>query len=73
LAQAVSTARRRKPDSAFDVVAVSAGRTVAADATARGAEVVGVMTSLGVEAAKLRLFNAVAPTLQSHEVRIYVR
>lgn len=73
LAQAVSTARRRKPDAAFDVVGVSAGRVVAADATARAQEVATTLSTLGVDTTKIRLFAAANANLQSPEVRIYAR
>lgn len=73
LAQAVSQAKRRNPATSFDIIGVAAGRTLTPDATTRAQEVAGTLTTLGVEAAKIRLFNAASPTLQSPEVRIYAR
>jgi hypothetical protein len=73
LAQAVSAAKRRNPNAAFDVVGVAAGRTVAPEATARAQEVASTLTTLGVDAAKVRLYNAVNSAAQAHEVRIYAR
>ena|GEM_PF-1137686 len=73
LAQAVSTARKRKPDATFDVVGVAAGRAVVPDATANATNVVNTLTSLGVDPVKIRVFNASSPAIQSHEVRIYAR
>ena len=73
LASAVSTARRRKPDAVFDVVGVSAGRSVVAEGTANATDVVNTLTSLGVDPAKIRVFNSSSPTITAHEVRIYVR
>ena len=73
LASAVSTARRRKPDAVFDVVGVSAGRSVVPEATANATDVVNTLTSLGVDPVKIRVFNSSSPTINSHEVRIYVR
>jgi len=73
LASAVSTARRRKPDAVFDVVGVSAGRSVVPEATANAADVVNTLTSLGVDPVKIRVFNSSSPTIGAHEVRIYVR
>jgi type IV pilus biogenesis protein CpaD/CtpE len=73
LAQAVSTARRRKPDTAFDVVGVSPGRSVVPEATARAQEVANTLTTLGVDPTKIRLYNASNTSSQSPEVRIYAR
>ena len=73
LASAVSTARRRKPDAVFDVVGVSAGRSVVPEATANATDVVNTLTSLGVDPVKIRVFNSSSPTINAHEVRIYVR
>ena len=73
LAQAVSTAKRRKPDAVFDVVGIAPGATVAPEATTRAQEVANTMTSLGVEPAKIRTFNAASTTLRFLEVRIYAR
>jgi len=73
LAQAVSTAKRRNPATAFDVVGVAAGRNIAPEATARAQEVANTLSTLGVDLAKIRLFNAASATLQSPEVRIYAR
>lgn len=73
LAQAVSTARKRKPDAVFDVVGVTAGRAVLAEATAHATDVVNTLTSLGVDPAKIRIFNSSSVSLQAHEVRIYAR
>ena len=55
LAQAVSAAKRRNPATTFDVVGISAGRAVAPEATARAQEVANTLSTLGVEAAKMRL------------------
>ncbi len=73
LAQAVSTARKRKPDAAFDVVGVAAGATIAPDATAHAQEVANTLATLGVDAAKIRLFNGANKKLRHPEVRIYAR
>ena len=73
LAQAVSAAKRRKPTTSFDVVAVAAGRSVTPEATALAQDVANTLGTLGVETAKIRLFNAVGANLQAHEVRIYAR
>ena len=73
LASAVSTARRRKPDAVFDVVGVSAGRSVVPEATANATDVVNTLTGLGVDPVKIRVFNSSSPTINAHEVRIYVR
>lgn len=73
LAQAVSTAKKRKPDAVFDVVGVTAGRAVLAEATAHATDVVNTLTSLGVDPAKIRIFNSSSVSLQAHEVRIYAR
>lgn len=73
LAQAVSTARKRKPDAIFDVVGVAAGRAVVPEATANVTSVVNTLTSLGVDPAKIRIFNSSSQSLTAHEVRIYAR
>ncbi len=73
LAQAISTARKRKPDSTFDVVGVAAGRAVVPEATANATSVVNTLTSLGVDPIKIRVFNAASQSIQAHEVRIYAR
>ena len=73
LAQAVSAAKRRNPNAAFDIVGITAGRSVAAEATARAQEVANTMTTLGVDATKIRLLTAFNSTAQAHEVRIYAR
>ena len=73
LAQAVSTAKRRKADTLFDVVGVSPGRAVAPEATARAQEVANTLSTLGVDIAKIRVFNGASPALRSPEVRIYAR
>lgn len=73
LAQAVSTAKRRKPDATFDVIGVAPGPTIAPDATARAQEVASTLASLGVDAARIRTFNAAVGTLKFTEVRIYAR
>lgn len=73
LATAVSQAKRRKPDAAFDVVGVTAGRAIATEATQRAQEVATTLASLGVDTARIRLFNAASMALQTPEVRIYAR
>jgi hypothetical protein len=73
LAQAVSAAKRRNPATAFDIVGITAGRAVAPEATARAQEVANTLSTLGVEAAKIRLLTAFNSTAQAHEVRIYAR
>ena len=73
LAQAVSAAKRRNPAAAFDIVGITAGRAVAPEATARAQEVANTLSTLGVEAAKIRLLTAFNSTAQAHEVRIYAR
>jgi hypothetical protein len=73
LATAVSTARKRKPDAVFDVVGVSAGRTVQAEGTANATDVVSTLTSLGVDASKIRVFNSSNTAIVANEVRIYAR
>lgn len=73
LAQAVSAAKRRNPATAFDIVGITAGRTIAPEATARAQEVANTMSTLGVEPAKMRLLSALNSTAQAHEVRIYAR
>ncbi|NOT41739.1 MAG: hypothetical protein HOP13_14725, partial [Alphaproteobacteria bacterium] len=73
LAQAVSAAKRRNPATAFDIVGITAGRTVAPEATARAQEVANTLSTLGVEPTKMRLLTAVNSTAQAHEVRIYAR
>lgn len=73
LAQAVSAAKRRNPATAFDIVGITAGRTVSPEATARAQEVANTLSTLGVEPAKIRLLTAVNSTAQANEVRIYAR
>jgi hypothetical protein len=73
LAQAVSAAKRRNPATAFDIVGIAAGRTVAPEATARAQEVANTLSTLGVEPAKIRLLTAFNSSAQAHEVRIYAR
>lgn len=73
LAQAVSAAKRRNPATTFDIVGITAGRAVAPEATARAQEVANTLSTLGVEAAKIRLLTAFNSTAQAHEVRIYAR
>jgi hypothetical protein len=73
LAQAVSAAKRRNPATAFDIVGITAGRSVSPEATARAQEVANTLSTLGVEPAKIRLLNAVNSNAQAHEVRIYAR
>jgi hypothetical protein len=73
LAQAVSTAKKRKPDAAFDVVGVAAGATIAPEATAHAQEVANTLATLGVEMNKIRLFNGASASLRFPEVRIYAR
>ena len=71
LAQAVSTAKRRKSDTAFDIVGVSPGRSATPEATARAQEVANTLTTLGVDPTKIRLYNAANTAAQTPEVRIY--
>jgi predicted small secreted protein len=73
LAQAVSAARRRNPATAFDIVGITAGRSVSPEATARAQEVANTLSTLGVEPAKIRLLTAINSTAQANEVRIYAR
>jgi len=73
LAQAVSAAKRRNPSTAFDIVGITAGRSVSPEATARAQEVANTLSTLGVEPAKIRLLTAFNSTAQAHEVRIYAR
>jgi hypothetical protein len=73
LAQAVSAAKRRNPATTFDVVGVAAGRVMTPEATAKAQEVATTLASLGVEATKIRLLNAINSAAQAHEVRIYAR
>jgi hypothetical protein len=73
LAQAVSTAKKRKPDAAFDVIGVAAGATIAPDATQRAQEVANTLATLGVDTGKIRLFNGASKSLRYPEVRIYAR
>ena len=73
LAQAVSTAKRRKSDTAFDIVGVSPGRSATPEATARAQEVANTLTTLGVDPTKIRLYNAANTAAQTPEVRIYAR
>jgi len=73
LAQAVSAAKRRNPATSFDVVGVSAGSNETPEATARAQEVANTLSTLGVDVARIRLFNAASASLQSPEVRIYAR
>jgi hypothetical protein len=73
LAEAVSKAKRRNPGTAFDIIGVAAGRTPGPEATTRAQEVASTLTTLGVDAAKIRLFNATSTALQTPEVRIYAR
>lgn len=73
LATAVSTAKRRKPDTTFDVVGVAAGSAVAPEATARAQEVANTLATLGVDATRIRIFNGASAGIQAPEVRIYAR
>lgn len=73
LAQAVSTAKRRKPDATFDVIGVAAGPTITPETTARAQEVASTLASLGVDAAKIRTFNAANAQQRFPEVRIHAR
>lgn len=73
LAQAVSAAKRRKPDATFDVIGVAAGPTVTPEATARAQEVANTLASLGVDMGKIRMFNAAAAGQRFAEVRIHAR
>jgi hypothetical protein len=73
LANAVSQAKRRKPDATFDVIGVAAGATITPDATARAQEVANTLASLGVDTAKIRTLNAASSSLRFPEVRILAR
>jgi hypothetical protein len=73
LAQAVSAAKRRKPDASFDVIGVAAGPTVTPEATTRAQEVANTLASLGVDMGKIRMFNAAAAGQRFAEVRIHAR
>ncbi len=73
LAQAVSAAKRRNPATAFDIVGITAGRSVSPETTARAQEVANTLSTLGIEPAKIRLLTAVNSTAQANEVRIYAR
>jgi hypothetical protein len=73
LAQAVSTAKRRKPDATFDVIGVAAGPSITADSTARAQEVANTLATLGVDTTKIRIFSAAGAGQRFSEVRIHAR
>lgn len=71
LAQAVQTARRRNPDTSFDVVGISNPRGSAAEALAKAQEVAQALATLGVAPAKVSMLAGTSPVARSAEVRIY--
>jgi hypothetical protein len=73
LSAAVAAALKRKPDTTFDVVGVVAPRSNPDDNLARTHEVAQMMTTLGVNAAKVRLMTGISPAISTPEVRIYAR
>lgn len=73
LANAVSQAKRRKPDATFDVIGVAAGPAITPDATARAQEVANMLASLGVDVTKIRMFSAASASQRFSEVRIHAR
>ena len=73
LSAAVTAALRRKPDATFDVVGVVAPRSNPDDNLARTTEVAQTMTTLGVNAGKLRLMTGISAGVSTPEVRIYAR
>jgi len=75
LAGAVRAAEARKPDVAFDVVAVAPGATAAdlRPATAAAAEVMRAIGAMGVPDARLALGAQSVPGSPGPEVRVYVR
>jgi len=73
LANAVSQAKRRKPDATFDVIGVAAGPTITPDATARAQEVANALATLGVDMTKIRMFSAASANQRFPEVRIHAR
>lgn len=70
---AVRAALERRPSAAFDVVAVASAGAEEAQAAARGLEVLGVLTRLGLPAAHLSFSTASRPGLSADEVHVYVR
>ena len=73
LSTAVGAALRRRPDATFDVVGVVAPRSNPDDNLARTTEVAQTMTTLGVNASKLRLMTGISAAVSTPEVRIYAR
>jgi hypothetical protein len=73
LSSAVSAALRRKPDATFDVVGVMAPRSNPDDNLARTTAVAQTMTTLGVNASRVRLMTGISPAVSTPEVRIFAR
>jgi hypothetical protein len=73
LANAVSQAKRRKPDATFDVIGVAAGPAITPAATARAQEVANMLATLGVDATRIRIFSAAGAGQRFSEVRIHAR
>ena len=73
LQTAVSTALRRKPDATFDVVGVVAPRSNPDDNLTRTTQVAQTLTTLGVDASKVRLMTGISAAVSTPEVRIYAR
>lgn len=80
LYQAVSRAIERRPDAAFDLVAVSpalgsAGDQASSAATARrnAEQVLRSLSEMGLPANRVRMSATSSPTASSNEVHLYVR
>lgn len=73
LESAVRAALERRPSAAFDVVAVAPAGAEETQAAARGLEVLGVLTRLGLPAAHLSFSSTSRPGLRADEVHVYVR
>lgn len=73
LYQAMSRALERRPDSIFDVVAVSAPSASPAAARRNADAVMRSMSTMGLPAERTALATMISPTATSPEVHVYVR
>lgn len=73
LYQALSRAMERRPDSIFDVVAVSASGASPAAARRNADAVMRSMATMGLPAERTALATMTSPTASSPEVHVYVR
>lgn len=73
LQAAVTAALKRKPDAMFDVVGVMAPRSNPDDNLSRTTAVAQTLTTLGVNASRVRLMTGISTAVSTPEVRIYAR